>query len=52
MFTGLEKGVNAVCTLKIDWKHHLLHILSSSGKKQNAANQRIHEFAGNIFWPV
>ena len=41
--SGLEIGVNTVCTLKVDGKHDLLTIFSSRGQKQNAAKYGTRE---------
>ena len=35
--SGLEMGVNKICTFEIDGKHDLLPILSSRGQKQYAS---------------
>ena len=41
--SGLEMGVNTVCTLEVDGKHDLLTIFSSRGQKQNAAKYGTRE---------
>ena len=50
--SGLEMGVNIVCSLKIDGKRDWLTFFSSIGQKQNATQRRAREVADDVSSPI
>ena len=52
--SGIEMGVNAVCTVKIDGKHDLLTFfyLKDKNKTQLSLSGRAREVADDVSWPI